>query len=305
MNIQFRTTSAGSSILAVGLCLMFATLLQLPAFAQSVQIGNTTAALTSIRSDNGKIVATEWAAFAKHQKTMALLNWAAAELGCTPVPVPQEGFTTTEFLRFNRAGAPVSADFEVRQTVVPVRCNSLRYSGATAALILNRYVATPSLAYPRLLVRFGNNGYMVEEYSLRKDTRVTKMTCKFGDCVFRTSLRILEQRNGPVYRSLMNAFENSAKEPVFNTLRRLYDVRTAPVGQKELALYSGILVSSNLEEEWDSGVITGTLDQNFKPERNDSWIVAEAKKQAKELIKDLLKEAGKVLWEAIKKWLGL
>jgi hypothetical protein len=291
--------------LTIGLCLMLVTLFQGQAFGQSVQIGNTTAALRSIRSGNGGIVASEWAAFANQPKTRALLNWATAELRCIPVPVPQEGFTTTEFLRFTRAGAPVPADMEVRQTILPVRCSSSRYSRATVALLLNRYTSTPSLAYPRLLVRFGNNGYMVEEYSLRKDNRVTKMTCKFGDCVFRTSLRILEQRNGPAYRSLMRVFEASAQEHVFNTLRRLYDVRMPPVGQRDLTLYSGILVSSNLEEEFDAGYISGTLDQNFKPDRNDSWIVAEAKKLAKEVIKDLLKQAGKALWSIIAGWLGL
>jgi hypothetical protein len=78
-----------------------------------------------------------------------------------------------------------------------------------------------------------------------------------------------------------------------------------PVGQRDLTLYSGILVSSNLEEEFDAGYISGTLDQNFKPDRNDSWIVAEAKKLAKEVIKDLLKQAGKALWSIIAGWLGL
>jgi hypothetical protein len=301
---RLRAWLTAGALPLIGLCLMLAACLPRQANGQAVQIGDTTASLRTIHTETGRLVASEWTALANHPKTKTLLNWAAVQLRCTPVPLSQNGFTTTGQLRFLRAGAPVATEQEVRQTIFPVRCVSLRYPKASVALLLNRYISTPGLSYPRLLVRYGNNDYMVEEYSLRRDGSVTQMTAKFGDCVFRTSLRILEQRNGNAYKSLMAVFSTSAQEPVFNTLKRLYDVRMTPVGQKDLVLYSGILVASNLEEEFDAGYISGTLDQSFKPERNDSWAVAEAKKLAKSILTDLLKKVGQALGSIILGWLG-
>ena len=295
---------ASARLPLLGLCLMMAALLTGAARAQSVQIGDTTVAVRSLHTETGRLVASEWAALANHAKTRSLLTWATAELGCTPAPISQDGFTTTEMLRFTRTGSPVPTDQEVRQTIVPVRCVSPRYPKATAALLFNRYVSAPGLAYPRLLIRYGNNGYMVEEFSMRRDNKVTKMTCKFGDCVFRSGLGILEQRNGAVYRSLMNVFANSANEPVFNTLRRLYDAQMPPVGQGELLHYSGILISTNLEEEFTEGYISGTLDQSFKPERNDSFLVQQAKLFAKDVLNELRKKAAGALADALCKLLG-
>lgn len=290
------------ALTAFGLFLLLAVLPS--ARAQSVQIVNTNVAARSITTQTGNLVASEWAALANHPKTRSLLTWATSELRCTPVPVPQEGLTTIEQLRFARTGAPVTADQDVRQTIVPVRCASSRYPKATVALLFNRYVSAGGLAYPRLLIRYGNNGYMVEEYSMRRDNRVTKMTCKFGDCVFRTSLLVMEKLNPNAYRSLMAVFGGSAQEPVFNTLRRLYDVRGTSIGQKELALFSGIMISSNLEEEFEAGYISNTLDQSFKPDRRDSWIVTEAKKLAKDIIDDLRKRLASAIGKFIASLFG-
>jgi len=297
----FRLVSA--LLPGIGLCLILCLLLIGHANGQSVQIGDTSVSLRSIRTESGKTAASEWSAMANHPKTRSLLNWAAGELRCTPAVISSDGFTTTEQLRFSRTGAPVSTDQEVRQTIIPVRCVSPRYPKATVALLLNRYISAPGLSYPRLLIRYGNNGYMVEEYSMRKDGRVWIMTGKFGDCVFRSSLRILEQRNKNAYNSLMNVFSASAQENVFTTLKRLYDVRMTQIGQKDLALYSGILVSSNLEEEFDAGYVSGTLDQSFKPDRKDSWAVAQAKLLAKKIIEELAKKIASYLGQILLGWL--
>lgn len=297
--IQFPSQLLSFSLLAIVLSLSMIG----KANAQSVVIGDTTVSLRSIRTETGNAVASEWSAMANHPKTRSLLNWAAAELRCTPAVITKDGFMTTEQLRFSRTGAPVSTDQNVRLTFIPVNCVSPRYPRTTVVLLLNRYVSAPELSYPRLLIRYGHNGSLISEYSMRRDGRVWLMTAKFGDCVFRSALRILEQRNGVVARSLNAVIEANAAESAFNTLKRLYDVRLSPIGQKELALYSGLMVSSNLEEEFEAGYISGTLDKSFKPERNDSWAVAQAKLLAKKILEDLAKKAASYIGTIILGWL--
>lgn len=302
-SFNFRGWLTSRLLPCISLCLILAAFLCGQANAQSVVIGDTTASVVSISTATGSTVNSEWSATANNPKTKSLLNWAATELRCTPAVITKDGFTTSERIRFSRTGAPVSTDQDVRLTFIPVGCVSQRYPNTTVALLLNRYVSAPSLSYPRLLVRYGGNGSLISEYSLRKDGRVWLMTAKFGDCVFRSALRILEQRNPAAYRSLSSVIESHATEPAINTLRRIYDVRTTPVGQKDLALYSGLMVSANLEEEFSDGYVSGALDQSFKPDRKDSWAVAQAKLLAKKILEDLAKKALSYIGKIILGWL--
>ncbi len=144
---------------------------------------------------------------------------------------------------------------------------------------------------------------MVEEFSLRYNGIVTKMTCKFGDCVFRTGLLVLQQRNAIAYKSLMGVLNASGAEPVFNTLQRVYDARKPPVGQADLNLYSGVLVAGNYEEEFAAGYISGTLTDAFKPVRGESWLVQQAKQVLQSALKEILKKVGETLASWIAGWI--
>lgn len=289
-------------IVRLSWALILLTLFQGQSFAQSVQVGSTGVALASLNTVTGATVSSEWNALASNSKTQKLLQWVGPELGCSSVkPDPAKGFTDKEMLRYTQTGSTVSADDEVRLTFIPLNCTSpKRYPKATATLLLTRSPKVPTLAYPRLLVRYGNNGWMVEEFSYRKDGKVTKMTCKFGDCVFRTGLHILEQRNGLAFKSLMAVLNPSAQEPVFSTLQRVYDMRKPPVGQADLALYSGILVAGNYEEEFSEGYVSGTLTEAFKPIRGESWLQQQAKKVLQSALNEVLKKIG----SAFLSWLG-
>jgi len=273
--------------------------------AQTVTLDKTVIQIAGVRTETGTAVTRDWNDYRSLPKTTSLLSFASRELGCAAPAVSTTGaFSTLATLRFIRSGAPTPTNLDVRLTFLPVTCRSTRFPGASVAIGLFRYTSTPQLRYPRLFIRYGNNAYMVEEFSLRKDLRPTKMTCKFGDCVFRTGLRIMEEKAPSSYRSVMNRFSASANEPVFNTLTSLYDVRRTPIGQGTLTLYSGILIAANLEEEWNSGFIYGALEESFKPARNNSFLVEQAKKLAKDILKALLKQAGKALWKAIASFLG-
>jgi len=268
-------------------------LLKGAAMAQSANFGDTTAQITGLRSDSGGKVTTEWAAFSRMNKTKQLLAFAKAELGCTVTPQPSLGFVNTQNLVFTRSGSSISGTSEVRMTFMPLNCVATRYRGASVALGLVRYMSTPQLAFPRLFVRYGNNGIMVEEFSYRRDNKVIKMGCKTGDCVFRTALLLIEQRNSAAFKSLNAVLQSGTLEVPFTSLQRLYDTRKPPVGQGTLALYSGLMIASNLEEEFYAGYIDGALDQSLKPVRTEPWYITEAKKALKDAMKDIVKQGFK------------
>lgn len=271
--------------------------------AQSDRISDVSVGLTSHAVLTGSTPRREHERMARTTKASQLVAFAAQELGSVGQRLDvANGFTVTGNVRYTRS---VSVDHQVSLTFIPVvSSRNSRFPGASAVLMHARYHATPSLDYSRLLIRYGNNGAMVEEFSLRKDGRVTKMAAKHGDCLFRSSLRITQSRAPNAFTSLDATFQSGARETTIESLRRMYDTSRTAVGQRTLFLYSAILVSSNLEEEWNAAYIDGTLNETFKPLPNDSGLQRQIKEFAKELAKNLLKEAGKYLWKAIAAWLG-
>lgn len=307
-HVQHQQTAASACPLLwhFTLALLLLPMFFVRSFPQSVQIGDTNAALVSIQSEGGEIVKSEWGLLDDNKKTRKLIEWAADKLGAPVTPNLSRGFTTTGVVRYTRNNSPVSVDMTVRQTIIPLRVSSPRYPDASAAIMLNRYTSAPGLAYPRLLIRYATNntGWMVEEYAYHWRLGIDQMKAKFGDCVFRSSLKILEQRNKPAFNSLMRTLESRPKESVARSLKRVYDVRSTPIGQGELALFSEILVDTNLEEEFENAYISGTIDQSFKPIRGDSRELALAKELAKEIMQGLVGSLGgelvgwfKALWD--------
>lgn len=286
-----------------------ASLLATPvvAQAQSETVGTTTATVVRADSAFGAVVAQEHNRLANTPKFRSLLGFAGTDLGAAGGVTADvaNGFQVAGVVRFQRAGVTVATDQSFVYTFVPLAGRFTRYPGASAAVMHVHFPGVPALSYTRLLVRYGNNGAMIEEYAYRKDGRVTKMTAKFGDCLVRSAFPLLQKRTPQAYNSLYGTFANSARDPVLRTLRQLYDPRVAPVGQRTMFLYTSLLAVSNFEEEWAAGYIDGSIDQAFKPERGDSAIVTQIKAFAKDILKNLLQQVGKALWSVIAGWLGI
>lgn len=283
----FKTAGVVAAVITLGVT-------SRPASAQSLQIGDTTAAITRAASANG--APREWDTLRRNPKVQNLAVFAQGQLGAPLSPVPTAGFTTDSTLRYIRNG--VAADLAVRTFVVPLVGNSPRMPGATAVLLVSYYVSTPQLVIPRLLIRPNAAGWHATEYAFRKDGRIWEMAARHGDCLFRSALQVLEQKNGVVHRSLRAVLDQTARPGVHlvDGLRAVMDVRSRPVGQGEMLLCTGILTASNVEEEYDSGYIEGSINGSFAPDRRDSPLVAGIKDLARNVLKDLLKQVGRRLW---------
>jgi len=263
-----------------------------PAVAQSIQLDTTTISLVRVQSGSAT---SDWASVAGNPKIANMVAFAQQQLGTRLTPDTRKGFTTRSRVRYSRGG--VNSDMDARITIIPLTGTSR--SGGSAALMIGKYDSTPSLVIPRLLLRRNPSDPHAEEYAFRLDNRVTLMTANFGDCLFRSSLKILEQKNAPAHNALRATLTNTARPGIALSegLRAVYDVRSAPVAQPELVLISTLMTSANVEEEYAAGYISGTLEQSFKPDRRDSFI----KKQIKELAKSVLSELRKSIASALRK----
>lgn len=263
-------------------------------------VGDTTISADSIVTRSGWVTNSEWAAMASNPKVVNLIAKANSLFGATLRADPARGFTTSLTVRYTKGGftAPSGARITIVPLIgVPTRGNR----GASAAIMIATYVDTPALVIPRLLVRSDPKNWHVTEFSFHREGRVMEMAAKHGDCLVRSSLKILEQRNTSAHNALraaLNATTGNGRH-VIDGLRRVYDVNQSPVGQPELILTTAVMTSTNAEEEYDAGYISGTLDQSFKPAAGDSWWKEQAKKLLNEIKKALLNELGKILKKTI------
>lgn len=263
--------------LVAGVLLLVGTV----ARSQQLQAGDTTVGVVGGRSWSN--AQAEWDRLLRdNSKVRHLLGFAEREFGGRVVPTPAAGFQTDVVLRYAKGG--VTTDLGVRTVVVPLVSNEPRLPLGSAALEISYYHNTQGLIVPRLLIRRNPSEWHATEYAFRKDGRITEMAARFGDCLFRSSLKIVEQKNPAAHKSLRAA---------------ILDLRSPTIGQSELLLASGVISASNVEEEYEAGYVSGTLDHNFKPDRRDNPVVAQAKALAKELLKDFLKYFGGKLWKKI------
>jgi hypothetical protein len=295
--IQTLSGSA-AAVVITGTCLLASFSV---AHAQSLTVSDTTVSVVSLRSNSG---AADWRALGGNPKVQNLVAYAQQQLGSPVTPQPNAGFSTDAVLRYARPGA--NTDLATRVTIIPLAGKVNTRTGPSAVLMVGTYTATPDLVVPRLLIRRDANDWTVTEYSFRRDNRVMEMAAVHGDCLLRSSLKIVEQRNGRAHSSLRAAMNQSvsARNDLGTQLRQVYDARSRSVGQGELLLATGLISAANIEEEYDAGYISGTLDRNFKPERRDNPLVAKSKEYAKEVMKDMLKQVGKKIWSAIAAYFG-
>lgn len=278
----------------------FALALAGPASAQSLTVNTTTISL--VRAVSSSNATSVYNSVRSNPKVVQLLAKASAEVGVPVSANPGLGFNTEYTVRYSRGG--VNSDLAVRTTFVPLTTPVMR--PVTTVLMLSSYVSSPQLVVPRLLVRRNAREWHAVEFAYRKDGRIWEMAATHGDCLFRSSLRVVEQKNGPAHSSLRSVLNSTAQtgRHLFDGLRAIYDVRGLPVGQGELLLTTGIFTANNFEEEYDAGYVSGTLDQNFKPDRRDNPIVAAIKQLAKDAMKELLEELRGALIKGLKALFG-
>lgn len=274
-----------------------------PCAGQQIQAGDTSIQLIAGRSSSNTQI--EWDSVLRNNaKVRQMVAYAEGQFGGRVVPTPVAGFQTDITLRYSKGSN--STDLGVRTILIPLVTSGTRIPGGSAVLEACYYVNTPELLVPRLLIRVKANDWNATEYAFRKDGRVTEMSARFGDCLFRSSLKIIEERNGPAHRSLRSVLDRTAQpgRSLLDGMRAILDLREPSVGQRDLLLATGVICASNVEEEYADGYISGTLDRNFKPERGDSQIILQGKVLAKQVLKDLLKAFGAKLWNAIATLIG-
>lgn len=259
--------------------------------AQSVTLGNVNVSMVGARTFTGSQPARELAAMPA-VKLNPLLAWINTEMGAPVTTSPRQGFTEQVVTAYTSQGSTIQ--LETHLTVISLEYTSARHPGSTAALLCVTYPKFPQLSYPRLLVRYNPDWDLAEEYSYRLDNRVTKMTAKFGDCVWRSSNGIATKLLPAEQRSYFNVFVASqkAREPLAVGLRRIMDVSGPPIGQRSLLLCQSLEAINNFEEEWNSGVIDGVVDTTLPKLTKDSKIKA--------LFHSLLTEVKHGITEAIK-----
>lgn len=274
------------------------------ALGQSVVISDTTATMTAIQGSSND-VAAEHNRLANSEKCRQLLAFAVKELGVTgSLGVDTaNGFVVSSTVSFQRAGSTAVGTQQTKLTIIPLTGRFTRLPGASAAIMHFRYLSTPGLDYSRLFIRYPSNPGMIEEISFRKDRKIWTMAAKHGDCIFRSALKICENKNPTAFKSLNAVWSQSSGQSVISTLRQLYDPRSRSIGQGTLLLFSDLLIISNYEEEFQAGYIDGTIDQSFKPVANESALSKQIKQLIKDTLKSLLQQAGKKLWEGIFAWL--
>lgn len=286
----------------LGKCVALLALGGIPSLAQAQTLTLSDTAVTVANASSSPSLVSGEIHSTNGAKLNALLAFAQAEMQCPVAMVTNSGFTTTVNLKIVRGGVTVA--HEARITVIPLALLSKRYPEASAAIVLVRYKDAPQLAYPRLLLRY-RFGWTIEEFALRLDGHITKMTAKFGDCLLRSSLMIVQDKIPAASRALTTMLNQKAGTLVFASLQAIYDVRAFPCGQRELCLMTSLMSAANVEEEYVGGYISGVLDGNFKPGPRDSWLQKEVKKLMKDFLDQLRQEVKKALWSAIKGIFGL
>lgn len=195
----------------------------------------------------------------RHPKVKALGELLREELGAVFTPDAKSGIVTTAAVRIaQRAGIT-----DLRYTVVVLPLNPVcvpRCTDSSAALLVVRNEDAPGLMVARVLFRRNSSDSMPSEYALHRNGALTEMPWHFGECMFQSSLRLLEKLCPCSFgelRAALNASGNT--QPISNVLKAVYDVRENACGPHGLLNATSVLYSRNLETEWSAHYISKVL----------------------------------------------
>lgn len=270
---------------------------------QSVVIGNINCSVVKSTTDS-RNTRNEYRAIQNDQKVKKLLEYWANQVGA-PVSVNENGgFTTSTTVRFQRAQSTVQPEYEVRISVLPIMGNATKNKHFTASLLIVSFPSMPGLAYPRLMGKMWSNDKLISEWAYISGRNPVLRDAKNGDCVFRSSLRLIGELNPAASRALESALSSTKTLSTFDALKFMCDVNGRPFGQRDLALMMSLVGFSNLQEEFAYSYVSGTIDNYLRPTIRDNPIVRALKKELENVLKDLIKKAGTALFEFFKKILG-
>ena len=158
---------------------------------------------------------------------------------------------------------------------------------------------------PRLLVRPDPNNWFASEYAYRLDGRVTLMTSKFGDCLFRSSLRVLEVKNSAAHNALRARLASTAVRgtSLGDGIKGVYDARITGAAVSEMLDATAIVTAGNVEEEYPGAYISNAIDQAYKVWPTDSQTVKLIKALAKDILMSYFGQY-QYLWTWIKNFFG-
>lgn len=268
--------------------------------ATPIQISDVVVS-TGVSTTSDGVGPTEWIRLQADPKVQQLIRLSQAKINLASVAKPNHGLVTTVNVSYTRAG--ITTTMPVRITIIPI--SGMSSNGGTAALIIGRYMQTEMIV-PRLLVRTDPNNWTVTEYAFRLDGRLTQMTARFGDCVFRSALKILEQKVPQAHAALRQRLNNTAHfgTSLGDGLKGVYDARINGVGVSEMVLSTAVSVAGNLEEEYSGVYLSGAINRGFKVEVADPTWLKLSKELAKHIFFKMATGAAGSLWSWVISFLG-
>ena len=276
-----------------------ATALQapLPAEAQSLSVSSTTT-MGLVRAQGvgpHYTVVNEFNKLWRNTaKTQALLRFAKSTFRMPATCWPENGMMVRYLVRFSTSSA--YGDMWLRTLIVPLSGTGSR--GETAALLISYYESTPQLALARLIVReWPGRDWSPNEYCMSAAGRIEELSGKKGQCLLRSSLKLLEAKNPVASRSLYASLRSTANAHMAVALQAVIDPRAFPVGQGEMLVAIATFTSASVEKEYTAGYVSGTIDNcdDLRFNSRDSSVLSQIKQLLRDGLKDLAKNLGKRL----------
>jgi hypothetical protein len=294
----------------VAAALLTATLALPSAEAQTLQVSdNTVTALLRTEAVGPHYsVVNEYNNLAKNTKVKQLLTFASQQMGTAVSAYPQDGISVRYLVRWAKTGSPgLYGDLWVRTLVIPLNgVGTGKNAGATAVMEISYYESTPQILIPRLAIRYSPKNWTVVEYSFDRTNRVVECAASKGHCLFRSALKLLENKSPAAHRSLRSTLDATASKSVGAGLKAVLDPRGYPTGQGELLLATGIFTAVEPELEYDSGYVSGTIDnsQDLRFDQRDNALIKQVKNMLRDELKNAAKEAGKKLLQWLLSYFG-